>query len=464
MSEQKQVLISISDKSIGFVSSDQVRIQLHLMGFRKQKALIRFLINDGLGATRFSLRDEERELKEGYTVLPFTWQVGPEDPPGIYLITAQVLSELENWRAISTESFEVVVPGTRHPKKLPAAPRDHLLDAQHPFSLIEEEKLIETFQVAHEACQLSRNEEGSWGRTGTGLHLTYRGVGNVALGYLYAYEALGEEEYKTLALGGLDYLLSEQEENGGFRWWNTPEGTMNPRDPFYDTGWAGLSLAEGFRISGDARYLKGVRKAADWTMTCPFTGNNNYDAFALWFLSLLYTFTEEKKYLDTAVERTEGGIFFAQLPRGGWPAHNFHIGYHSIIANGLASLYDVLPEGHPFEDRLRKRLCMVLNLARYLQTAEGDFYQGWEYDRDFYIDEESRPVGRTGPARPELIRAFYKIRKQLGVSRNLFNGLCQSIIAKIKPLQDRPEGEKRNAASLMDIGLLLKWAREAGSD
>ncbi|MDA0746927.1 MAG: hypothetical protein O2954_10435, partial [bacterium] len=420
------LLIHIPNKSIGFIPGTPVSIHLHALGFQPQTVQIRFLINDPLGATRLSLRDEDRSINAEHTVLPFTCDLESDFPPGTYLITAQIHSETQNLRVIATESFDLVLPGQCLPDGFPAAHRDRITDARHTFAPMDRPTLEQTFRTAHETCQRGRNPDGSWGQKEDGTPVEYRTPGNLILGYLYAHETLANDEYLTIATAGLEYLLTQQEESGAYRWWRPgyPEGVFNQRDPFYDTGWAGLALAEGYRITGENKYLDAVRKAADWTLTCPFTGNNNYDAFALWFLALLFELSSEQKYLDAAVHRAEGGTFFAQLPRGGWPGHNFHIGYQSITANGLASVYNVLPKDHPFRNPLEERLCMALNFSTFLQDPKGDHHQGWEYDRNFHLDANGNPTGNTGPARAELVRAFYKTRTHLNVPTNLFNGLC----------------------------------------
>ena len=453
------LVIDIPDKSFGFVAGQRISMVIHVIGFDCQTARVRFAINDPQGATRFSFRETERDLDNVHTVLPFQCDLEPDFQPGPYLVTAQVLSELQNIRAIATESFEVVAPGHRLQDGFPAAPRDRIVNAACEFEPVDAQTLAEAFHTAHTACETCRRPDGGWGRSTDTEKPAYRSPSNATLGYLYGYEALGDEQYRKLALGGLDYLCAEQEENGAFRWWYkaVPGGVMNQRDNFYDTGWAGLALAEGFRVTGEERYLDAVRRAADWTMTCPFTGNNNYDAFALWFLSLLYGFTGDEKYLETAVWRTRGGVFFGQLPRGGWPGHNFHIGYQAITANGLASLFDVLPREHPLSDALRDRLCAALNFGTFLQTETGDHCMGWEYDRDFHLDGAGRPVGNTVPARAELIRAFYKAGRRMEVPTNIFNGLCRSTTARISSLNDRSQCDQTDFTYLMDVGTLLKW-------
>ena len=110
---EPHLLISIPDKSVGFVPGQRISIDLHVIGLDAQTIGIRFAVNDPLGATRLSFRDVDRDLEGGHTVLPFHCDLEPDFPPGAYLVTAQVLSELQNTRAIATESFEVVAPGAR---------------------------------------------------------------------------------------------------------------------------------------------------------------------------------------------------------------------------------------------------------------------------------------------------------------------------------------------------------------
>lgn len=453
------LLISIPDKSFGFVPGQRISIDLHVIGMDEQTVQAQLAINDPLGATRYASGEVSRDLDCWHAVLPFDCDLEPGFQAGAHLVTAQVISTAQNFRSIATESLEVVVPGRRLTDGFPVAPRDRVIDANYAFEATDADALDAAFRTAHSECEACRNPDGGWGAVADAEKPAYRWPSNVILGYLYGYEALDDEQYRKLAVGGLDYLLAQQDENGAFRWWykGVPGGVMNQRDNFYDSGWAGLALAEGFRVTGEEKYLDAVRKAADWTTTCPFTGNNNYDAFALWFLSLLYSFTGEEKYLETAIWRTRGGVFFAQLPRGGWPGHNFHIGYQSITANGLASLYDVLPTDHPFSDPLRDRLCAALNFATFLQTRTGDYCMGWEYDREFRIDSAGTPTGATIPVRSELVRAFYKTRNRIEVPGNIFNGLCRSTTRRIESLKDRSDRSKSDSTYLMDIGTLLKW-------
>ena len=294
---EPHLLISIPDKSFGFVPGQRIPIDIHVIGMDEQTVQARLAINDPLGATRQASGEVNRDLDDGHTVLRFDCGLETDYQPGTYLITAQVISTAQNFRAIATESFDVVVPGRRQDDGFPVAPRDRIVDANYAFDATDAETLDAAFRTAHAECEACRNADGGWGTVPDAEKPAYRWPSNVILGYLYGYEALGDEQYRKLAVGGLDYLLAEQDENGAFRWWykGVPGGVMNQRDNLYDTGWAGLALAEGFRVTGEEEYLDAVRRAADWTTTCPFTGNNNYDAFALWFLSLLYSVHRRRK-------------------------------------------------------------------------------------------------------------------------------------------------------------------------
>ncbi len=134
---EPHLVIAIPDKSFGFVSGQRISIDLHVIGLDKQTVEIRFALNDPLGATRLSFRDVDRDLDGGHTVLPFHCNLEPDFPPGAYLVTAQVLSELQNTRAIATESFEVVAPGRRLSDGFPVAPRDCIVDASCTFEPVD---------------------------------------------------------------------------------------------------------------------------------------------------------------------------------------------------------------------------------------------------------------------------------------------------------------------------------------
>ena len=265
------------------------------------------------------------------------------------------------------------MPGRRLSDGFPVAPRDCIVDASCTFEPVDPETLAAAFHTAHTACQRCRNADGGWGGSPDSEKPAYRWPANVTLGYLYGYEALGEEQYRKLALGGLDYLLDEQDENGAFRWWYkaVPGGVMNQRDNFYDTGWAGLALAEGFRATGEEKYLDAVRRAADWTMTCPFTGNNNYDAFASGF-SPCCMLSPAK----TNTWRRPSGVPGAASSLRSFPGADGRVTISISAINPLPPMASPpcttsSPGDHSFSRPLRDRLCAALNFTTFLQAPTG---------------------------------------------------------------------------------------------
>ena len=80
MTEEMKILIEIPDKSVGFVVGETVGINIHTIGFGKQTVQVRFLVNDPLGATRFSLRDKERDLEGEDTVISIPVVVDSDFP------------------------------------------------------------------------------------------------------------------------------------------------------------------------------------------------------------------------------------------------------------------------------------------------------------------------------------------------------------------------------------------------
>ena len=462
MRSGKPLFLETVDKSIGLVLGERATMRVHALGWQTQRGSIRLLVNDEVGATRFSERRDEVAIEEDRAVFEFGWQIPADARPGRYAVTATLFGEEENIRSVATDDFEMVALEAKSPGRFPALPRDRTIPGLYEFEPVSRKQLVEYFRICHEMCEYDRNPDGSWGKgynsSELSFHPLYRGVANIVLGYLFGYGLFGEEIYRDRALGGLQYLLDEQESSGAYRWWYTHEGILNDRDCFYSTGWAGLALVEGYRALGDERYLSAVRRAADWTLGCPSTGNNNYDAFALWFLGPLYEITGEEAYLESAVRRTEEAIFFAQCPHGGYPGHNSYIGYQLIILKGLASLHGALPHGHPFEPILRRRLILATNNLIYKQSDSGAIFGGWEYNPEFTIDEHSRPVGRLSSE--PFPYALYLSWRELGFDRQVFDGMCKTAVSNCEDLAAMSPEARANRSKLLEPATLLRWYDE----
>ena len=458
----KPLFLEIVDKSIGLVAGEVVTIRAHTLGWQSQPGTVRLEVNDAVGARHFLDSRDNGSIYQDGAVFEAEWEIPADTSSGRYTVTATILGEEENTRRIATDDFEVVALEVKSPGRFPALPRDRTIECLSEFSPVSREKLVDYFQVCHEMCEQDRNPDGSWGKGYNSqehsFHPLYRSVANIILGYLFGYSLFGEEAYRDRAQAGLQYLLDEQEPNGAFRWWYTQEGVLNDRDCFYSSGWAALALVEGYRTLGDQRCLEAVRRVADWTVGCPATGNNNYDAFALWFLGPLHEITGEKVYLESAVRRAEEAVFPAQCPHGGYPGHNSYVGYQLIILKGLASLFRALPDDHAFKPNLRRRLVLATNNVIYKQADSGAVYGGWEYNPDFTIDEHSRPVG-TQSSEP-FPYALHLAWRELSFDRRFFDGMCQAQATHCEDLKQMSPGDRANRAKLLEPATLLRWYDE----
>lgn len=462
MRSGKPLFVEIEDKSIGLLGGDRARMSVHAFGWQAQQGEVRLSVYDATGARCFRDAREDVEIESGYARFTFEWDMPEDIQPGRYEVEAVLYGKAENIRSVVTDDFEIVAPEIKTPGRMPALPRDRTISCLYKFAPASRQRLVDYFHICHEMCEADRNPDGSWGKgyntQELSFHPLYRMVGNIALGYLSGYRLFGEEIYRDRALAGLQYLLDEQEPNGVYRWWYTHEGILNDWDCFYSTGWSMVALVEGYRMFEDTRYLDALRRAADWTLDCPATGNNNYDAFTLWFLGPLYEITGEDVYLESAVRRTEEAIFIGQCPHGGYPGHNAYIGYQLIILQGLASLHRALPDAHGFKPALRRRLALATNNVIYKQSKSGAMFGGWEYDPEFTIDQHSRPVGRL--SEEPFPYALYLAWRELGFDRRVFDGLCGTAVSECDRLRAMSPDERANRCKLLEPASLLRWYDE----
>ena len=462
MRSGKPLFLEIVDKSIGLLAGQRATLRVHASGWQPQRGSARLEVNDAVGARHFLESRDDVSIEAGPADFEFVWEIPDDAPPGRYSVTATLFGGTENIRSVVSDDFEVLAVEVTSPGRFPALPRDRTISCLYDFEPVRRKQLVDYFQVCHEICEQDRNPDGSWGKgynsQELSFHPLYRSVANIILGYLIGYRLFGEETYRDRAVGGLHYLLDEQEPNGAYRWWYTREGVLNDRDCFYSSGWAALALVEGYRMLGDERCLSAVRRVADWTVRCPATGNNNYDAFALWFLGPLFEITGEEAYLESAVRRTEEAIFVAQCPHGGYPGHNSYVGYQLIILKGLASLHKALPRDHPFAPALRRRLILATNNVIYKQSDSGAVYGGWEYNPEFTIDEHSRPVGRVSSE--PFPYALYLAWRELNFDRRFFDGMCRVQVSHVEDLKGMSHEERDNRAKLLEPATLLRWYDE----
>lgn len=254
----------------------------------------------------------------------------------------------------------------------PAVPRDRLLEPKFVFSAPSYEDVVRSFEVAHAYSEVTYKGNGYWDSAGE-YPSNVRNTSNRVLGYLAGYRALGREIYKQRAVEGLEYLLRVQSKDGDFPWYNSSyRGIYNRDDGLYETGIAGRAFIEGYKLTRDKRYLDASRRVARWEIDCPISKNNNYNMFAVWHLVEHYRITRDAASLKAAIDKTRLGGLPGQMHSGGWPEHNSWLWYHGIIVRGMADLYNVLPDDHPFKPELKAALIAAINRALRDQVASGE--------------------------------------------------------------------------------------------
>lgn len=254
----------------------------------------------------------------------------------------------------------------------PAVPRNRLLEPRFKFTAPSHEDVIRVFEMAHAYSEVVYKGNGYWDTPGD-YKSTVRNTSNRVLGYMAAYRALGKDIYKQRAGEGLEYLLQVQSEDGDFPWYTSSyRGIYNRGDGLFEAGIAGRAFIEGYKLTKDKRYLDASRRVARWEMDCPVSPNNNYNMFAVWHLVEHYRITKSTEALESAIEKTKLGGIPGQMPYGGWPEHNSWLWYHGIIVRGLADLYNVLPDDHPFKSELKASLIASINRGLHDQMVSGE--------------------------------------------------------------------------------------------
>lgn len=254
----------------------------------------------------------------------------------------------------------------------PEVPRDKLLKTRFRFPTPSKEQVAGAFEVGHALSEALYKGDGYWDCTGEYKN-TLRHTSNRILGYIPAYKVLGNEIYRQRAIEGLDFLLREQKEEGDFPWYyNSYHGVCNRNDGLFEAGIAGRAFVEGYKLTGERKYLDASNRVARWEMDCPVSINNNYNMFAVWHLAAHYEITGDKQVLESAIYKTREGGIPRQMPSGGWPEHNSWMWYHGIIVRGMAELLRVLPEEHPFKPELNASLIAAVNRVIREQQASGE--------------------------------------------------------------------------------------------
>jgi hypothetical protein len=248
-------------------------------------------------------------------------------------------------------------------------------------------QLIDHFRYYHQRSECIYEGGGTWAALETNLsHPLVRDSSRRALGYMRVSQVESNPVYEERARAALDYLVTQQNADGHFTWWNTPSGTDNVFDCQYVTGTAAAALAEGYQLYGDARYLAASAAAARWEANAEIGWNTNYILFGVWHLAKHYGITGEQQWLDAALNKTIQAAFARQDTDGGWSegagvpsdliGHNKRIWYHGIILRGLIELYRVLPADHFIRQQLRDSIQAGVQRAFSMQQVSGEIDVG----------------------------------------------------------------------------------------
>jgi DNA-binding beta-propeller fold protein YncE len=214
---------------------------------------------------------------------------------------------------------------------------------------------VEIYNDDNQYFSQKAEKRGYWGRgyydwyppfNTWSFHPLYRETAWRADSYIALHEITGEEEYSEIAESALNYLVSEQPEDGAYRWWNGEEPSSE--GIFFVNGVVGEALALGYEHFKDPKYFEALRRICDWALLQPTDlTNTNYNSFLNHPLVLYYALSGEQKYLDKAVKLTLESISASIDEDGAMKdAHNRKTVYHYIILRGLMRLLSALPPAH----------------------------------------------------------------------------------------------------------------------
>jgi sugar lactone lactonase YvrE len=202
------------------------------------------------------------------------------------------------------------------------------------------------------------------------FHPLYRETAWRAGSYIALHEITGEEGYSEIAESALNDLVSEQPEDGAYRWWNGEEPSSEAI--FFVNGVVGEALALGYEHFKEPKYLEALGRICDWALLQPTDlTNTNYNSFLNHPLVLYYALSGEQKYLDKAVKLTLESIS-ANIGEDGAmkDAHNRKTVYHYIILRGLMRLLSALPPAHKDYARIESFTRRMLeNLEKRLDRS-----------------------------------------------------------------------------------------------
>jgi hypothetical protein len=144
----------------------------------------------------------------------------------------------------------------------------------------------------------------------------------------------------------------------------------------FDNGVCGVAVLDLYRLTGDTTYLKSAKNAADWAMAQPVVPNWNYNSFSVYLLAELFRETGNEDYIQSAVRKTQLGIYPGQLTDGEYAGrwfdpHNAEIAYHYAIVRSLVALAAALKESTPERAQAERSLLLALKARDRDFTSKG---------------------------------------------------------------------------------------------
>lgn len=232
-----------------------------------------------------------------------------------------------------------------------------------------------------------------------GTHPIVSYCARTTLAYLNLYYSVDEVITKSFCrdrfLNGAKYLLIQQQPNGGYVQWHWRKNKTNPNIDdnvglnsinSYATGNAIFALKNvyNYLIQSDEKnpmlieeIYNTIIKAGDFLVTHDnSSAHKNYISFSIWGLVNAYEITNNRIYLDTALNKYSIEVENFQDSNGAWyknssgtlDYHDAHSPYIGIILRALINLYNVLPYSYYYETKTRLRKSIIKGINHFLMT------------------------------------------------------------------------------------------------
>jgi len=231
-----------------------------------------------------------------------------------------------------------------------------------------------------------------WGNHPIGSYCARTTVAYLNL-YYSSNEVITKSFCRDRFLNGAKYLITQQQPNGGYVQWHWRKNKTNPNTDnnvglnsinSYATGNAIFALKNvyNYLIKSDNKspilikeIYNTIQKAGDFLVTHDnSSAHKNYISFSIWGLVNVYKITNNRIYLDTALNKYSNELENFQDSNGAWyknssetlDFHDAHSPYMGIILKALIDLYDVLPYSYYYETKARLRKSIIKGINQFL--------------------------------------------------------------------------------------------------